>query len=137
MTRFFTTLPKPKLRTKLRAFGVWLAILTMLAQAFVPVGSALASTSDDGATQILVCTANGIQAISLDADGAPIEHKTQGSCPFCILHVAAIPSEQSFETFKVLFTAEATTVIWSPVNQNPATIWRATPGPSRAPPSFS
>lgn len=137
MTCLSTTVPKPKRHTMLHTVRAWLAIFAILAQGLLPVGSAVAATLDDGATEIIVCTANGIQSIALDENGAPVEPKTQGACPFCILHVTAIPSEQNFDTTKIHFVAQATTVTWSPIHHRPVTVWRATPAPSRAPPSFS
>lgn len=137
MTGLFNTVPKPKRRSTLNKVGAWLAILAILVQGLMPVGSALASSWDDGATEILVCTANGIQSISLDANGAPIEPRALGTCPFCTLHVTAIPAEQNFDTSKVLFARQAATVFSSPVHQSTTNIWRATPAPSRAPPSLS
>ena len=131
MKRFFATSPK----RKLRVYSAWFVILAMLAQIFVPVGSTLASITSDGSDKIFVCTVNGIQEISLDGDGVPVEQAVKSSCSFCILHFTSIPSGQSLETFKVPFATVTLRVAWSPVSQSPSTIWRVTPGPSRAPPS--
>ena len=136
MKRSFITLSKHKLRTRLNAFGAWLAILGILAQVIMPIGSALASTSDVAIEHIVICTSNGLRTVSLNADGAPVETDNRVSCPFCILHATAIPAEHDFEASEVFYSSAVSTVIWSPVFQTPATIWSAKTGPSRAPPSF-
>lgn len=131
MTRFFARSPK----RKLRAISAWLIVFAMLAQSFVPVGGALASAGND-AEKIFVCTVNGIQSVSLDSDGVPIESADQVSCPFCILHLSALLSGQNFSISEAPFAVEATLAPESRVNQSPASIWRSTSKPSRAPPSF-
>jgi len=116
-----------------RASVAWLAVFVLFAQALMPLTQAWAHDAQtDGELQV-ICTANGVQTITLGLDGEPIEAVDTVSCPFCTIH-----------TVTGIFTPHTTAIstvvapiglnIVQPTTFTPSSIWRGSPRPSRAPP---
>ena len=117
-----------------RRIMAWMAVLSLLVQVLVPFGQALAFDPETDIEYQIICTANGVKQIALDADGAPIEPQDARTCPFCFLTAAPVllnPGQG-----QVLVSLEESRAVTfdrlSP--QRHASIWRGAPQPSRAPP---
>lgn len=131
MTRFGHLFDKTKMTR--RAFVAWLSVFVLFAQALMPLTQAWAHDAQtDGELQV-ICTANGVQTITLGLDGEPIEAVDTVSCPFCTIHaVTGIFTPHTTALSTVVAPIELDVV--QPTTFTPSSIWRGAPRPSRAPP---
>ncbi|MDX1738788.1 MAG: hypothetical protein R3261_11165 [Alphaproteobacteria bacterium] len=128
--RLKTLMPKP---TGKASFAL-LALFAMLFQAVLPLGNAIAA--DAGIEQIVICTPNGIETVSLDADGNPIETETEVVCSSCILQAAVFLVSPDNHNPDIAYLAE-TVEVWSQIEFIPVNHQNSTPRLTRAPPLFS
>jgi hypothetical protein len=118
----------------------WLSLILLVvfaARSFVPAGFMLeASSTGDGTMTMVICTGEGTQMISVDADGKPIPpkpaHADTSICPYSASGTAALAA---FEPL----TLEAQAYEAAVTYRLTAQIYRATPKPgatsARGPPS--
>ena len=118
----------------------WLSLILLVvfaARSFVPAGFMLeASSTGDGTMTMVICTGQGTQMISVDADGKPIPpkpaHADTSICPYSASGTAALAA---FEPL----TLEAQAYEAAVTYRLTAQIYRATPKPgatsARGPPS--
>lgn len=117
-----------------RQWTAWLAVFTLLLQFAVPFGQALAF---DPATDIeyqIICTANGVKQIPINADGAPVEAQDTVSCPFCFAYAAPALVQPVLIGGEFSKNAQSDVAFSHPAYIQRTSIWRGTPRPSRAPP---
>jgi hypothetical protein len=118
----------------------WLSLMMLVvfaARALVPAGFMLeASAAGDGTMTIVICTGQGTQIISLDADGKPIPpkpaHADTSLCPYSASGTTALASDEPLELETQVYAAAVTYTL-------AAQISRVTPKPgassARGPPS--
>lgn len=118
----------------------WLSLILLVvfaARCLVPAGFMLeASSTGDGTMTMVICTGQGAQMISVDADGKPIPpkpaHADNGICPYSASGTAALAAIEPIALEAQAFEAAVTYRLT-------AQIFRATPKPgatsARGPPS--
>jgi hypothetical protein len=118
----------------------WLSLILLVvfaARCLVPAGFMLeASSSGDGTMTMVICTGQGTQMISVDADGKPIPpkpaHADSSLCPYSASGTAALAAIEPL-------TLEAQVYEAAVAYRLTAQIFRATPKPgatsARGPPT--
>ena len=118
----------------------WLSLILLVvfaARCFVPAGFMLeASSSGDGTMTMVICTGQGTQMISVDADGKPVPpkpaHADTSICPYSASGTTALASFEPLELEAQVYEAAVTYGLT-------AQLFRATPKPgatsARGPPS--
>jgi Protein of unknown function (DUF2946) len=118
----------------------WLSLMMLVvfaARCLVPAGFMLeASSSGDGTMTMVICTGQGTQMISVDADGKPLSpkpaHIDNGLCAYSASGTAALASFEQLNLETQVYQAAVTYRLT-------AQIFRATPKPgatsARGPPS--
>jgi len=122
--------------TARRQWTTWLAVLVLAAQVLVPFGHALASNGDQGLEYQLICTANGVKQILIDANGEPIDAQDVAPCPFC-LTTATLALFQPEDISALFKQPNIEPVVFARLSHHShAHTWRGKSLPSRAPPQF-
>ena len=118
----------------------WLSLIMLVvfaARCLVPAGFMLeASANGDGTMTMAICTGQGTQLISLDADGKPMPpkpaHTDNGLCAYSASGTTALASDEALALETQVYAAAVTYTL-------AAQISRATPKPgatsARGPPS--
>lgn len=118
----------------------WLSLIMLVvfaARCLVPAGFMLeASANGDGTMTMVICTGQGTQLISLDADGKPMPpkpaHADNGLCAYSASGTTALASDEPLALETQVYAAAVTYTL-------AAQISRATPKPgatsARGPPS--
>ncbi len=118
----------------------WLSLMMLgvfAARALVPAGFMLdASGSGDGTLTMVICTGQGTQMISVDADGKPIPPKPaqtdKGLCAYSASGTTALAALEPLDLESEVYAAAVTYTLT-------AQLYRATPKPgatsARGPPS--
>lgn len=126
-------------RKRNKTFAAWrhltvqLVLFVLMLQSLLPLGQALAFETAPGSTYQIICTGDGLRAVRLDANGAPVESTVEIPCVFCVLHaapVALVPLDAPSFTGPLV---ERATYL-APTRQFQPSLWRTTLRPSRAPP---
>ena len=116
-----------------RALMAWLAVVALFVQAFAPLSAAWAFDAQATGDVQVICTANGVQTISLGKDGGPVEQQDGFSCPLCVLHASAISVWDANDDVIQPEVLEAQAFVL-PGDFSHASVWRALPRPPRGPP---
>ena len=117
-----------------RTFMAWVAAFALLMEALTPLSVAWASdVLDDGELRV-ICTANGVQTITVDQNGEPVESTNTGSCPFCLAHMAPVIFNSQAPAVAVLVSPTTGHDFTQPSLYTPSSIRCRTTRPSRAPP---
>lgn len=118
----------------------WLSLMMLVvfaARCLVPAGFMLqASATGDGSMTMVICTGQGTETISFDANGKPIppkpSHADNGLCPYSASGTAALAADAPLALETQVYAAAVTYTLT-------AQIFRATPKPgatsARGPPS--
>ena len=117
-----------------RTFMAWAAAFALLMETLIPLSVAWASDVVDDDELLVICTANGIQAITIDQNGEPIESTNTGSCPFCLVHMAPVVFNSQAPTVAALVSPTTGNYFTQTSFYTPSNIWCGTTRPSRAPP---
>ncbi|MCW8914797.1 MAG: DUF2946 domain-containing protein [Magnetovibrio sp.] len=117
-----------------RRIPAWLAVFTLLAQVLMPFGQALAFAPDQDVEYQIICTANGVKQIPINADGSPIDAQDARQCPFCFTYSAPSLLQPEVSTIIVDSHADNRVSFAQITSEHRISIWRGTPQPSRAPP---
>ena len=120
-----------------RRWATWLAVLVLAAQVLLPFGQALASNGEPGFEYQLICTANGVKQILIDANGEPIDAHDAAPCPFCF--TSTPPALLQPDDFSVLLEQlHVHPVVFARLaHLSHASTWRGQSQPSRAPPQLT
>ena len=118
----------------------WLSLMMLVvfaARCLVPAGFMLeASSASDGTLTMVICTGQGTQMISVDADGKPISpkpaHVDNGLCAYSASGSVALAAFEPLDLTTQVYAAAVTYTLT-------AQLFRATPKPgatsARGPPS--
>ncbi|MBF0247359.1 MAG: hypothetical protein HQL36_04715 [Alphaproteobacteria bacterium] len=69
-----------------RTVSAWLGAVLLITQALLPVGLAASAEADGTSPQaLIVCTANGLRTLVLDAEGGALPDP-DAPCPYCPVH---------------------------------------------------
>jgi len=118
-------------------WATWLAVLVLSAQVLLPFGQALASNDEQGLEYQLICTANGVKQILIDANGAPIDAQDAAPCPFCFTSTT-LALFQPEDLSVLLERPRSGPVVFAPLaHLNHASTWRGRSQPARAPPQLT
>lgn len=126
-------------RSNVRQWVVHVLLLALMLRVIVPAGYMPDfSAASDGMFKVVICTANGMQTVSLDEDGQPVPDQSTGHvdqpCAFSGLAAVALPTAETFEPISLTF--EAAVLARHSEPELPVSV-RGPPLGSRAPPSFS
>jgi len=117
-------------------WATWLAVLVLSAQVLLPFGQALASNGEQELEYQLICTANGVKRILIDANGEPIDAQDAAPCPFCFTSTT-LALLQPAETAALIKQPQVAPMVFTPLaHLGHTSTWRNVSLPSRAPPRF-